>query len=90
MTTAMLLESNPIPLTEAIAYVSEGIRSTILLEDANCRYTVMALSAGMYIAEHASPLEELRSQHANCVKNGGYLASMRTPKVTFLIAIFLE
>jgi quercetin dioxygenase-like cupin family protein len=54
MTTTMLQESNVVRLTEAIAYGPEGIRSTVLLEDANCRYTLMAISSGTHIAEHAS------------------------------------
>jgi quercetin dioxygenase-like cupin family protein len=55
MTTAILQESNAILLAEAIAYAPEGIRSKVLLEDSNCRYTLMAISAGMYLAEHRSP-----------------------------------
>jgi quercetin dioxygenase-like cupin family protein len=55
MITVMPLEASAIDLTEAIVYAPEGIRSKILLEDDNCRYTLMALSAGMYLAEHRSP-----------------------------------
>ncbi|NJM28667.1 MAG: cupin domain-containing protein [Pseudanabaena sp. RU_4_16] len=57
MTTAttVMLQASAIHLAEAIVYAPEGIRSRILLEDANCRYTLMAISRGMYIAEHTSP-----------------------------------
>lgn len=55
MTTMMQLEAGEIHLAEAIVYAPEGIRSKILLEDENCRYTLMTLTAGMYLAEHRSP-----------------------------------
>jgi quercetin dioxygenase-like cupin family protein len=51
----MPLEAGAIDLAEAIAYAPEGIRSKILLEDANCRYVLMTLTAGTQVAEHASP-----------------------------------
>ncbi|WP_293153960.1 MULTISPECIES: cupin domain-containing protein [unclassified Microcoleus] len=55
MTIVKPLEAGAIDLAEAIVYAPEGIRSQVLLEDANCRYTLMTLIAGTHIAEHASP-----------------------------------
>jgi quercetin dioxygenase-like cupin family protein len=55
MTTVMPLEAGVVDLAEAIVYAPEGIRSKILLEDANCRYVLMTLTAGTQVAEHSSP-----------------------------------
>jgi quercetin dioxygenase-like cupin family protein len=55
MTIVRPLDAGVIDLIEAIAYAPEGIRSKILLEDHNCRYTLMTLTAGLYLTEHISP-----------------------------------
>jgi quercetin dioxygenase-like cupin family protein len=55
MTTLMPLEAGEIHWAEAIVYAPQGIRSKILLEDENCQYTLMTLTAGMSLPEHRSP-----------------------------------
>jgi quercetin dioxygenase-like cupin family protein len=51
----MSLTTSAIRWVDAIEYPETGVNSQILLEDANCRYMLMSLAAGMHIAEHASP-----------------------------------
>ena len=36
-------------------YPQTGVKSKTLLEDANCRYTLMLLGVGMQIAGHTNP-----------------------------------
>jgi quercetin dioxygenase-like cupin family protein len=55
MTTVMQLKAGEIHLAEAIVYAPDGIHSKILLEDENCRYTLITLTAGMCLPEHSSP-----------------------------------
>ncbi|MEA5515427.1 cupin domain-containing protein [Nodularia sp. UHCC 0506] len=53
--TIMSLNTNAIRWADMIEYPQTGVKSKILLEDGNCRYTLMSLAAGMHIAEHSSP-----------------------------------
>ncbi len=56
MTTAIMsLKTTAICWADVIEYPQTGVKSKILLEDRNCRYTLMSLAAGMHIAEHTNP-----------------------------------
>jgi quercetin dioxygenase-like cupin family protein len=56
--TATLMPSKmtTIRWADIIKYPQPGVKSKVLLEDGNCRYTLMSLGAGMHIAEHAASL----------------------------------
>jgi quercetin dioxygenase-like cupin family protein len=52
--TVMPLQASAIHLTDLITYPQTGTQSTVLLEDANCRYVLMLMAAGTILAEHAT------------------------------------
>jgi len=52
--TIMNQENTAIHWKEVIEYAPTGLKSKILLEDSNCRYTLMSLSSGKAIAEHSN------------------------------------
>lgn len=60
-------ENTAIHWKEVIDYPSTGIKSKILLEDANCRYTLLCLSLGKAIAEHTNP----RNATVNVIEGQG-------------------
>ena len=68
-TTIMSLSATTIRWADVIEYLHTGAKSKILLEDANCRYTLMALAAGMNIAEHTNP----RNATVNVIEGQGVL-----------------
>lgn len=56
MTTALLqLQASALQLHEQLAYPESGFRKQLLLEDGNCRYTLVCVAAGTDIAEHSTP-----------------------------------
>lgn len=65
--TIMTQENTAIHWQEVIEYMPTGIKSKILLEDGNCRYTLLSLSAGKAIAEHTNP----RNATVNVVEGEG-------------------
>lgn len=67
--TLMSHENTAIHWREAIEYPPTGIKSKILLEDGNCRYTLMSLSLGKAIAEHTNP----RNATVNVIEGQGIL-----------------
>ncbi|AUC61145.1 cupin domain protein [Cyanobacterium sp. HL-69] len=62
-------ENTTIHWKEIIEYPTTGIKSKILLEDGNCRYTLMCLSSGKKIAEHTNP----RNATVNVIEGEGIL-----------------
>jgi len=62
-------ENTAIRWREVIEYPQTGIKSKILLEDGNCRYTLMSLSLGKEIAEHTNP----RNATVNVIEGKGIL-----------------
>lgn len=52
-----------------IEYPQSGATSKMLLEDKNCRYTLMILAAGMQAAAHATP----RNATVNMIEGEGLL-----------------
>jgi quercetin dioxygenase-like cupin family protein len=68
-TTIMSLGTTAIRWTDVIEYPQTGAKSKILLEDVNCRYTLISLAVGMYIAEHANP----RNATVNVIEGQGLL-----------------
>ncbi|MGV0025923.1 cupin domain-containing protein [Phormidesmis priestleyi] len=52
-TTLMSLETTTIHWADIIEYPQTGVKSKVLLEDGNCRYTLMSLAVGIHLAEHA-------------------------------------
>jgi quercetin dioxygenase-like cupin family protein len=68
-TTIMSLKTTAIRWTDVIEYPQTGAKNKILLEDANCRYTLMSLAVGMHIGEHANP----RNATVNVIEGQGEL-----------------
>lgn len=54
---------------DIIQYEQTGFKHKILLEDENCRYTLMSMSMGTLIAEHASA----RNATVNVIEGQGIL-----------------
>jgi len=70
MTTAIVSSQNiAICWADVIVYPETGFKSKILLDDKNCRYTLMSLAAEMQIAEHANP----RNATVNVIEGQGLL-----------------
>lgn len=56
MSTAILsLQATQANWSDVIEYPQSGAKSKLLLEDKNCRYTLMSLAASTSIAEHTNP-----------------------------------
>lgn len=55
--------------SDLIEYPQSGAKSKILLEDKNCRYTLMSLAAESIIAEHTNP----RNATVNVIEGQGVL-----------------
>ncbi len=68
-TTIISLSNTEIRWADIIEYPQTGAKSKILLEDQNCRYTLMSLAGGMHIAEHANP----RNATVNVIEGQGLL-----------------
>ena len=68
-TTIMSLSATAIRWADVIEYPHTGAKSKILLEDGNCRYTLMALAVGMHIAGHTNP----RNATVNVIEGQGVL-----------------
>lgn len=70
MTTSILsLKINKILWADIIEYPQSGAKSKVLLEDKNCRYTLMSLAAESTIAEHTNP----RNATVNVIEGQGVL-----------------
>jgi quercetin dioxygenase-like cupin family protein len=69
--TEMIMSSKTAAIhwADVIEYPQTGVKSKILLEDANCRYTLMMLGVGMHIAEHTNP----RNATVNVIEGQGVL-----------------
>ena len=67
--TIMSLDTTAIRWADIIEYPQTGVKSKILLEVGNCRYTLMSLAEGMYIAEHTN----LRNATVNVIEGQGML-----------------
>lgn len=68
-TSTMSLRNTAIRWADVIEYPNTGAKSKVLLEDGNCRYTLMALAVGMNIAEHTNP----RNATVNVIEGQGVL-----------------
>lgn len=70
MTASIIsLNTTAIHWADVIEYPHTGAKSNILLEDGNCRYTLMALAVGMHLAEHTNP----RNATVNVIEGQGVL-----------------
>lgn len=67
--TIISLKTTAICWADVIEYPQTGVKSKIVLEDENCRYTLMSLAPEMHIAEHASP----RNATVNVIEGQGVL-----------------
>ena len=65
--TIMSLNTAAIHWADVIEYPQTGVKSKILLEDANCRYMLMSIGVGMHIAEHTNP----RNATVNVIEGQG-------------------
>mgnify|MGYP000042657792 CR=1 FL=1 len=54
---------------DVIEYPQTGVKRKVLLEDGNCRYTLMSLAVGMNIAEHTAN----RNATVNVIEGQGVL-----------------
>lgn len=68
-TTIMSLTITAIRWTDIIEFPQTGVKSKILIEDGNCRYTLMSIAVGMHIAEHTNP----RNATVNVIEGQGVL-----------------
>ena len=68
-TTILSLNTTKIRWTDIIEYPQHGAKSKVLLEDGNCRYTLMSLTAESTIAEHTNP----RNATVNVIEGQGVL-----------------
>jgi quercetin dioxygenase-like cupin family protein len=55
--------------SDVIEYPQSGAKSKVLLEDKNCRYTLMSLAASASIAEHTNP----RNATVNVIEGQGVM-----------------
>ncbi len=70
MSTAILSpETTKTHWSDVIEYPQSGAKSKLLLEDKNCRYTLMSLAASAPIAEHINP----RNATVNVIEGQGVL-----------------
>ena len=67
--TIMSSKTAAIHWADVIEYPQTGVKSKILLEDANCRYMLMLIGVGMQIAEHTNP----RNATVNVIEGQGVL-----------------
>lgn len=67
--TIMSLKTTEIRWADIIDYPQTGAKNKILLEDGNCRYTLMLLAMGMQMAEHTNP----RNATVNVIEGQGVL-----------------
>lgn len=67
--TTTTLNATAIRWTDSIEFPQTGAKSKMLIEDENCRYTLMALAVGMHIPEHANP----RNATVNVIEGQGVL-----------------
>jgi quercetin dioxygenase-like cupin family protein len=67
--TIMSLNTTAIRWAEFIEYPQTGLKSAILLEDGNCRYTLMSLAMGMHVTEHCIP----RNATVNVIEGQGVM-----------------
>ena len=67
--TIMSSKTAAIRWADVIEYPQTGVKSKTLLEDANCRYTLMLLGVGMQIAGHTNP----RNATINVIEGQGIL-----------------
>lgn len=69
ITTILSLNTTAIHWADIIEYPQTGVKSKILLEDRNCRHTLMLLTAEAQIAEHTNP----RNATVNVIEGQGVL-----------------
>jgi quercetin dioxygenase-like cupin family protein len=67
--TTTTLTATAIRWTDIIEFPQTGAKSQTLIEDENCRYTLMALAVGMHIPEHTNP----RNATVNVIEGQGVL-----------------
>ena len=67
--TIMSSKTAAIHWADVIEYPQTGVKSKLLLEDANCRYMLMLIGMGMHIAEHTNP----RNATVNVIEGQGVL-----------------
>jgi quercetin dioxygenase-like cupin family protein len=85
MTVTIISSKNTaIRWADVIEYPQTGVKSKILLEDENCRYTLMSLASGMYIAEHTST----RNATVNVIEGQGVL-TLEGKEIILELGIFV-
>jgi quercetin dioxygenase-like cupin family protein len=67
--TTTTLNATAIYWTDIIEFPQTGVKSKTLLEDENCRYTLMSLAVGTHIPEHTNP----RNSTVNVIEGQGVL-----------------
>ncbi len=67
--TLLSLKTTAIHWADVIEYPQTGVKSKSLLEDGNCRYTLMSLAGETQIAAHANP----RNATVNVIEGQGVL-----------------
>ena len=80
----MSLKTTAIRWADVIEYPQSGVKSKILLEDGNCRYTLMVLAVEMHIAEHANP----RNATVNVIEGQGVL-TMEGKEIVLELGVFV-
>lgn len=84
MNTAILSpEATRINWSDVIEYPQSGAKGKLLLEDKNCRYTLMSLAASASIASHANP----RNATVNVIEGQGIL-TLETEEISLELGVF--
>lgn len=69
--------------SDVIEYPQSGAKSKILLEDKNCRYTLMSLAASASMPEHTNP----RNATVNVIEGQGVL-TLEDKEIVLELGVF--
>jgi len=85
MSTAILSsKATQINWSNVIEYSQSGAKSKILLEDKNCRYTLMSLAESTSIEEHTNP----RNATVNVIEGQGVL-TLEDEEIVLELGVFV-
>ena len=85
MSLAVLsVKATQISWPDVIEYPPSGAKGKLLLEDKNCRYTLMSLAASAFIPEHTNP----RHATVNVIEGQGIL-TLEDEEIVLKAGIFV-
>ena len=77
------LKATQINWSDVIEYPQSGAKSKLLLEDKNCRYTLMSMAASTAIAKHTNP----RNATVNVIEGQGVL-TLEGEEIALEVGVF--